>query len=243
MLAAASFAFVKADSGDFFFPCPTPVTDKPVVSVLAPSSNVSVLWGNGQLVVSFSVAIPESWAHDYTSGLPWDYGYRRNFIGAISSITCSLDQTQIVHDNTSYGYPNFPTAYLISYQKVVGSLSPGQHTLTISVRAYTVYMLQPNYPINYSLLQYYDASATLTYAFTAELSPTTTPLPTLTPTATPSPTPNPSPTTSSSAIPSVSAVPSASIPEFPTSTALPLILVVISIIGATVAQRRKRRLN
>lgn len=59
------------------------------------------------------------------------------------------------------------------------------------------------------------------------------------PITSPSPSPNPSPSQSPST--TGSANPSASVPELPTWTSLPLILVVISITGAVFARRKHRK--
>ena len=150
LLAIAYYPFANASSG---FPSPDEIKDKPVISLASPSSNVTNILGNGQFIIAFSVTMPDSWTSAFGSGT--------NFIGAITSVKCTLDQTQILYDNTTNGYPNDPTANPVHYLKVLNSLPLGQHNLTISVQAFTVYMLDLN-PV---LMQKYDASTSETYTF------------------------------------------------------------------------------
>jgi hypothetical protein len=160
LLATAYYPFANASSG---FPSPYEIKDKPIISIASPSSNVTNILGNGQFIISFSVTMPDSWTSTFGSGT--------NFIGAITSVTCTLDQTQILYDNTTNGYPNDPTANPVHYLKVLNSLSLGQHSLTISVQAFTVYMLDLN-PV---MMQKYDASTSETYTFAVGPSSSPTP--------------------------------------------------------------------
>ena len=168
LLAAASYPFVNASSNIYVVPFPTPITDKPVISLASPSSNVSSLLGNGQFIIAFSVTMPDSW--NYIEGIV--NKSVTDFIGAITSVSCTLDQTQIINDDTTYGYPNQPVTNFLHYQKVLDSFPQGQHSLTISVQAFTMYTIFPPQPV---MMQKYDASTSETYSFAVGPSSSPTP--------------------------------------------------------------------
>ena len=145
LLAAALAGAVTLDVATAnFTPAPEqPLTDKPMISVLSPR--------NGTLQediteVTFIVAMPQSWdwhiPDEYrTPQTPYPYSFLE---GTITSVTCTLDQTEIVHDDVSYGAnvsPNMENYGLrnLSYTQNVGRLPLGVHNLTVSVSAYTTY--------------------------------------------------------------------------------------------------------
>ncbi len=141
----------------------TPLTDKPIISLSSPT-NGTVQQNETSIV--FDVGMPQTWAWSYPGSPPGpaSLGPFTLFLGQIKSVTFSLDQTQILSNDTLYGFegffiqrgPNYDVRN-IRYTQDVGSLSLGQHSLTISVAAYTVYNYQSN--------SWHDVSISVTYTF------------------------------------------------------------------------------
>jgi hypothetical protein len=139
-----------------------PVTDPPIVSLVSPTNGAP--W-NGTSII-FTVSMPDSWkwaANAEAAAENWSV-----FVGQIKSVTCSLDQTQILKDNTVYGRQEIEPLRdyhprVFTYSKDVGSLPLGSHTLTVNVEAYTLYRTMSGL--------WYNASASSTFTFTVEALP------------------------------------------------------------------------
>ncbi len=145
-----------------FEPSPSPpITDPPIIYLISPAANWSAK-ENETINVVFTVAMPKSW--DWT--IPNLAPNQSECIGTITSVNCSLDQTQIVNDSTSYGQRTEASSRgmrNLTYTRDVGSLgseqlSLGHHNLTISVTACTLYHTVDSYAL-------YDVSTKATYTF------------------------------------------------------------------------------
>lgn len=219
---------------DMYLPA-SPVTDKPNIILMSPSL-IAPFLDNQSIQIFFVVSLPVRWI------IP--AGEVRLFVGTVSSVSCEVDNSQVLFDPTTIvsalgyyvgggGYGGYtiwqngeeiPLNY--NFNQSIEPLPIGQHTITISLQAKSFYGTGT-----------YDASISVQYNFTvissSALSPTISDTPTITSTPMPSPTLNLSPTPTFSPSPSLTSSPS--VPEFPNWTALPLILVVISIAVATAA--------
>jgi hypothetical protein len=142
----------------------TPVKDPPIVSLVSPINGTT----DQNASIIFNVAMPESWQ--------WTSSFSA-FVGQIKSVTCSLDQTQILSNDTLYGLegffiqnysdPNY-NVRSINYTKNVGSLSLGLHNLTINVKAHTLY--------NYQQRLWYRVYVSATFTFMVVNPPAVTSL-------------------------------------------------------------------
>ena len=138
-----------------------PITDTPSISILSPSNQTIQ---QNSTNITFNVAMPQSWNCHFLS-----YQF---FVGQVKSVTCSLDQTQILSNETLYGLtgffvqnysdPNYQVRS-INYSQEVGLLSLGQHSLIVSVKAKTLY--------NYQHDSWYDVSASATFMFSVGAKP------------------------------------------------------------------------
>ena len=156
-----------------FTPMPapsSPVTDKPIVTLLMPESYTPV---SNQTTILFEVAMPQTWRSSLLGSSDKD------FWGTIRNVTCSIDQKQVLFDNTLHGRDAIPRKYSniipdssnepmeLSYSCTANQVSLGSHNLTISVKADTLYMIW-NPDINrYPSYYYYDVSTTETFSFEA----------------------------------------------------------------------------
>jgi hypothetical protein len=194
------FCFVDFVNANFT-PAPlTPLSDKPAISLISPINGTSQ---ETELSVTFIVGMPKSWdwiipTEQRGSNINLPYSYLE---GTITSVTCILDQTQIIHDDNRYGAyvsPNMTNYGLknLTYTQDVGILSLGEHTLTISVNAFTTYL---NYAVD-GWRSDYDVSTNETFTFivsvpsTPTSSLTPTPSPSINPTLSPTPTLEPTQT-------------------------------------------------
>jgi len=153
--AKANFEPVQAPS--------VPITDKPTISLTSPSNWIIQ---ENHTDITVNVTLPSAWNDSY------------GFEGEIYSINCSLDQTQITNDVNTYGRSgNFPLdladytkhCCTIIHTEDVGLLSLGQHSVTVSVVADTMYY--PYYPGEGHDYLYYDVSTSVTFTFTVVALP------------------------------------------------------------------------
>lgn len=141
-----------------------PITDMPVVTMVSPRNGTTVQSGES---IAFNVAMPESWE--------WRDSSHSVFVGQIKSVTCSLDQNQILYNDTRYGLEDFfvgydPNFYVrnITYAQDTGWLSLGLHNLTVLVEAYTLYCYQRH--------SWRNVSVNTTFSFMVVASPAITSL-------------------------------------------------------------------
>ena len=187
LASTAGFSFAgQAKANPYTNPVPnTPVTDKPNIDFSLDTTYSPIN------TIKFNVSLPNSWFWFFSTGLP-NYTNATVQLGIIESVSCLLDQKQILYnDTTGVTYsPTGLTPRFLDFEINESSLPIGQHTVDIIVDAFTVYgsKFTPSHC---------DVSTSATFTFTARAlsTPTPTVIPTLTPT--PTPTPNPSPTPSS----------------------------------------------
>ena len=154
-LAKANFERIHAPS--------VQIKDKPIISLTSPSNWIIQ---ENHTDITVNVTMPLAWNDSF------------GFEGEIYSINCSLDQTQILNDVNTYGRSgNFPLdladytkhCCTIIHTEDVGLLSLGQHNVTVSVMADT--MFTPDGGYDY---MYYDVSTSVTFAFTVVAPPVIT---------------------------------------------------------------------
>ena len=167
--------FSYTASADSWVWAPTPIYDKPIITLLIPRNYITV---SNQTTILFNVAMPQTWeASTYTNG-------PLSLWGTIRNVTCTLDQKQILFDDTVYGRDAkpvtigsttiYPAGYpmSINYSCSVNQISVGLHSLTINVAADTFCMNWEtvidgyHYPHNF----YQDVSNSGTYTFTVNAS-------------------------------------------------------------------------
>jgi hypothetical protein len=227
---------VSAVGSRFTYPAnawgPTPIYDKPILTLLNPRDYITI--GN-QITILFDVAMPQTWA----STVDGNYG----LWGTIRNVTCTLNQKQILFNDTVYGRDEkpvmvgstivFPKNYPISinYSCVVDQISLGLHNLTIYVAADTYCMNWETIIDGYHYPHYYyqDVSANETFSF--DVAAPSTPGPTPTPISTPSASQTPEITEAPS--------PSPSVAEFPNWIVLPLTVAAATM--AVWVRKRKER--
>lgn len=239
-------SYVEANPFSNPIPFPTPITDKPTIYLASPTNNGTIQEKNQNTII-FAVAMPKSWTWTFTNPQSNISGTR--FVGAIRAVTCSLDQTQILNDNTTYGGdPFYSGTKTIMFGQDVGSLSLGQHTVKISVVAYTFYSPSASAMDLHS----YDASTNATYTFmvglspTPSITPTNSPTPTTSPTELPTSSPSPSPSTSATLEPSLKPIqtptqePDNQDADFAAELILGVVVVAAVAVGALVYFKRRK---
>ncbi len=144
-----------------------PVTDLPTVTLISPVDGIPT---QNETSIGFRVFMPETWkwtstANVYSFTSKWSV-----FVGQIKSVTCTLDQTQILRNSTVYGRQGLEVlkdtySRVFTYSKNVGSLPSGSHTLTVNVEAYTLYCRHLNL--------WNNVSVSSTFTFTTLAQPAT----------------------------------------------------------------------
>ena len=163
LLAAAYYPFANASSISMLSFPRRQINDKPVISLASPSSNVTNILGNGQFIIAFSVTMPDSWTLIYRkkSGT--------NFIGAITSVKCTLDQTQIY---TTTPPTVTPTTH---YEPRALPKSPGLIPSDNIPDDFGASIHRIRSCLNPIMMQKYDASTSETYTFAVGPSSSPTP--------------------------------------------------------------------
>jgi hypothetical protein len=144
----------------------SPSTDKPIITFYTSQTNTT-----DDVTINFSITKPESWF--------WEIPGGKLLVntGTVTKVTCTLDQSLILYNDTPYGYATgdlygFYVNRVRNYTVAVGSLSLGPHTVEVSVDAYTTYAVSASLPDDY-----YDVSTNATCTFTVAQIQTLPPSP------------------------------------------------------------------
>lgn len=165
-------------------PAPTPIYDKPFITFLAPKDYTIV---SNQTTILFTVTMPSTWESSLFVDGP------SSIWGTIRNVTCTLDQKQILYNDTVYGRDAKPALIgsvtvfpeirpiSINYSCVVSQISSGVHNFTVYVAADTFCQNWEtiidgyHYPCNY----YQDVSANESFTFSVNTSTEPSPSPSL----------------------------------------------------------------
>jgi hypothetical protein len=183
----SGFAYTANANFSTWVPAPKPIYDKPVITFLVAKDYVIV---SNQTTILFNVAMPSTWEQSLSEN-----SISPTLWGTIRNVTCTLDQKQILFDDTVYGRdakpvvvgtttiypPNYPIS--INYSCSANQTSSGLHNLTVYVAADTFCQNWEtiidgyHYPCNY--YQNVSTNETFTFDIAAPITPSSSPTPTL----------------------------------------------------------------